>query len=88
MCLMPFEIIDPKEFMQNGVLFEDAFLAMAEKFDWESFRGKKVLVRGCGSTIIPPWVFMYITARLVGVAKSIRYGNEHDHLVVFRSKEL
>ena len=84
---MTFEIIDPKEFMQNGVLFEDSFLAMAAAYDWEQYRGKKVLVRGCGSTIIPPWVFMYITARLVGVAKSIRYGNEHDHLVVFRTKE-
>jgi hypothetical protein len=84
---MTFEILDPKAFMTDGVLFEDAFLAAAGSYDWEQFRGKKVLVRGCGSTVIPPWVFMYITARLVGVAQSIRYGNEHDHIVVARSRE-
>jgi hypothetical protein len=84
---MTFEIIDPKEFMTDGVLFEDAFLAAAGQFDWSKYQGKKVLVRGCGSTIIPPWVYMYITARLAGVAKSVRYGNEHDHIVVCRSKE-
>jgi hypothetical protein len=82
---MSFEILDPKEFMTDGVLFEDAFLSAASKYDFEQFRGKKVLIRGCGSTVIPPWVFMYLTGRLVGIAKSIRYGNEHDHIVVFRS---
>ena len=84
---MSFEIVDPKEFMTNGVLFEDAFLSAASQYDWERFRGKKVLVRGCGSTVIPPWVYMYITGRLMGIARSIRYGNEHDHIVVFRNKE-
>ncbi len=84
---MSFEIIDPKEFLTDGVLFEDAFLAAAGRIDWESYRGKKVLVRGCGSALIPPWVFMYITGKLAGVAKSVRYGNEHDHIVVCRSRE-
>jgi len=80
-----FEILDPKEFMTEGILLEDAFLDKASHYNWSQFAGKKVLVRGCSSTIIPPWVYMYITARLSGVAKSIRFGNEHSNIVVYRA---
>lgn len=62
------------------------FLRLAEQFDWEKLRGKKVLVRGC-STVVPPWAYMYITARLMGLAESIRFGNEHDNIVIVRKKE-
>ncbi len=82
---MAFTIIDPKEFTTEGILLEDAFLEKAARYDWAQFQGKKVLVRGCGSTIIPPWVYMYITGRLCGVAKSIRFGNEHSNILVHRA---
>jgi hypothetical protein len=29
---------------------------------------------------------MYLTGRLAGVAKSVRFGNEHDNIVVYRAK--
>lgn len=84
---MAFAIVDPLEFLTDGILLEDAFLEKAGQYDWSRFAGKKVLVRGCSSTIIPPWVFMYITSRLCGVAKSVRFGNEHDNIVVHRASD-
>lgn len=54
--------------------------------DWEQYRDKRVLVRGCGDMIVPPWAYMAITARLAGIARSVRYGNEHDNILVYKSK--
>jgi hypothetical protein len=81
---MPFSIVDPELFLTNGVFREDGFLKKAEQFNWNEHKDKQVLVRGCSSAIFPPWAFMYITGKLTDVAKSVRYGNEHDNIVVFR----
>ncbi|MEK7775731.1 MAG: DUF2480 family protein [Candidatus Zixiibacteriota bacterium] len=80
---MAFDIIDPTDFLSEGRFSEEKFFPLAEGYDWSKHTGKMVLVRGC-STILPPWVFMYITAQLAPYAKSIRYGNEHDNVTVFR----
>ncbi len=81
---MTYNIIDPIDFFEDGVFSEDGFLKKASEYDWAKFTGKKILVRGC-STVVPPWVYMYITSKLVSKAKTIRYGNEHDNIVVHRS---
>ena len=78
-------ILDPEEFLTGGVLREDEFLQKAKQYDWEKFRDTPVLVRGCRSTIIPPWVYMYMTGCLAGIARSVRFGNEHDNIVVYRA---
>lgn len=77
-------VVDPQEFLTDQVFREADFLSAVEKFDWEPFRGKVVLIRGCASTVIPPWVYMYITGKLAGRARAVRYGNEHDNIVVYR----
>lgn len=82
---MAFEIVDPQQFLDNGAFSEDVFLKKANENDWAQFRGKKVLVRGCQSTIIPPWVYMFITGKLAPIAQSVRFGNEHDNIVVYRT---
>lgn len=84
---MAFEILDPNELLKDGLFFEDAFIAAVENVNWDSYTGKKVLVRGCTSSIIPPWAFMLLTGKLSEKAQSIRFGNEHDHVVVFRRKK-
>jgi len=82
---MAFEILDPQAFTDDGLFAEDRFLERAESHDWARFADKNVLVRGCGGAPVPPWAFMHLTARLVGLARSVRYGNEHDNVVVYRA---
>lgn len=77
-------VVDPQEFLKDPVFRETDFLSSVEEFDWEPFREKVVLVRGCASTVIPPWVYMYITGKLAGRARTVRFGNEHDNIVVYR----
>jgi hypothetical protein len=69
--------------MEGGIISETAFFEKVDKFDWEQYRNQRVLVKGCGTTIIPPWAFMTVAARLAGVAKKVRYGNEHSSITVF-----
>lgn len=80
-----YKTIDPTEFLSESIFLEVEFLKRADQYDWSSTDGKKVLVKGCQSALIPPWAFMYITGKLVGHAHSIRFGNEHDNIVVYRT---
>ena len=84
---MAFEILDPNDLLTDNLFFEDKFIEKVEKFDWEKFQNKKVLVRGCGSALIPPWAYMVITSKLINQAQSIRFGNEHDNIVVYRNNQ-
>jgi hypothetical protein len=81
---MPFSVVEPGRFLSGPAFRQDDFLAGLEQFDWASLADQKVLVRGCGDIVTPPWAYMAITARLVGVARSVRYGNEHDNVVIYR----
>ena len=84
---MALTVLDPKDFTDNGLFTEDGFLAASEAFDYERLAGQQVLIRGCSDIPIPPWAYMHLTARLVGIAKTIRFGNEHDNIAVYRSKK-
>ena len=83
---MPYEVINPEDFLVEKRFTQEIFLGNISSFDWTQFTGKKVLIRGCSGAIIPPWAYMLITAKLVGIAQSIRYGNEHDNIVVYRTR--
>lgn len=77
------DILDLSQFIDNGIVAEAAFFEKVERFDWEQYRDKRVLVKGCGTTIIPPWAFMTVAAHLSQVAKRVHYGNEHSSIAVF-----
>ena len=83
---MAFKICDPADLIPGRIFSEEKFLQAVKDYDWEKYRDRLVLVRGCGSTVIPPWAFMLITGKLSELARTVRYGNEHDNIVVYRSK--
>ena len=85
---MPYVIVDPADFLSEGAFFENKFVENIDRHDWNSYEDKQVLVRGCTSAIIPPWAYMILTSRLSPVAKSVRFGNEHDNIVVYRRKKV
>ena len=85
--MVDYRVVEPSQFLRSPTFRQDEFLSSLSVHDWEQYRNSKVLVRGCGDVIIPPWAFMAIAARLVGIAGSVRYGNEHDHVVVYRQKQ-
>lgn len=80
-------VIAPEQFLTQEVFRQDDFLAALERHDFTRYQDAQVLIRGCTSTIIPPWALMSITAKLVPIAKTIRFGNEHDHVVIYRNSD-
>ena len=78
------ELLDMTVFMDNGLVREKDFFEKLESFDWSTLTDKRVLVKGCGTTAIPPWAFMAIMARLADRAKTVKYGNEHSSITVYR----
>ena len=83
---MAYEIVDPADFLSDGAFFQDQFIEKTVGHDWNQYAGRPVLIRGC-STTSPPWAFMLLTGKLVGLARSVRYGNEHDNIVVYRQAQ-
>jgi len=51
---MNYTIVDPTSFVTGEMFREDDFLANTGTADWEQYRDRMVLVRGCGTTIVPP----------------------------------
>ena len=80
--MLGYDIIDPKDYLENGALFGDQFYNKMEKIDWDKYRGKRILIRGCASSIIPPWVYMYFVGKLAHKARLVYYGSEEDKIVV------
>jgi len=80
--------LDIATFADGGMIREKTFFEKIQAHDWRSYADKIVLVRGCGDIPIPPWAFMVIAARLAGVAKQVRYGNEHSNIIVSRLRDL
>jgi len=83
---MSLAILNPEDLLENSIFKEDAFIETVEKFDFSQYKDKNMLIRGCSSAIVPPWAFMLLTGKLTSIAKTIRFGNEHDNIVVFRNK--
>jgi hypothetical protein len=81
---MTYEVLDPTEFISGDMFRQDEFLANIALYDWNRFEKRQVLVKGCHSTIFPPWAYMCIVGKLAGLARTVRYGNEHDNIVVAR----
>ena len=79
-----YRVVEPAQFLRAPMFRQDEFIDNLKAHDREQYRTHKVLVRGCGDVVTPPWAYMAITARLVGIAGSVRYGNEHDNVVVYR----
>lgn len=61
----------------EGIFKEKEFRRAIREEDWSRFRGKRVLIKGCGNgLILPTWAFMVVTAHLLPYAKNILYGDE------------
>jgi hypothetical protein len=67
------DVVDPSEFLSNGMFREKDFREVMKKFDWTQYQGKPVLIQGCAS-ILPIWAYLAIMAELVPYAKSVSYG--------------
>jgi hypothetical protein len=62
------------------------FLKNLSTIDVNAFADKRVVIKGCGETPIPDFVYMELTRMLRPVAKSIMYGEPCSTVPVFKKK--
>lgn len=67
----------------ENLLFERAI----NKLDLETFRDKRMVIKGCGDAEVPVSAFVDFTTRLTGVAKSVMYGEPCSTVPVFKRKD-
>ncbi len=80
-ALLEFDIQD---FLWNGILKESVFREKLETHNWSQYDGRKVIVKGCGSTPIPTWAYMIVTGYLVQHADKVMYGEACAAVPIFR----
>ena len=67
------EVFDISEHLK-GMFREDDFRPAMAAVDWISYKGKPVLVRGCGKFPVPNWAYMVIAAKLAAAGAKVLYG--------------
>ena len=70
------KIIDLDDFLDDDIIRENSFRKKIDEIDWEKFRNKKVLIKGCSKAIVPTWAYLIITAKLTKFASSILFGDK------------
>ena len=68
------EKIELDDFLTNGILKEKEFRTKVNKIDWDIYKNKKVLIKGCASVPVPIWSYLIITAKLSSRAQKIYFG--------------
>ena len=68
------ETIFLDDYLTNGILIEKDFTKKIKNIDWEKYKDKRVLIKGCASVPIPTWAYLIIASRLTLHAKQILFG--------------
>tara|TARA_Y100000590_G_C15074271_1_gene771296 strand:+ start:145 stop:393 length:249 start_codon:yes stop_codon:yes gene_type:complete len=68
------ETIFLDDFVDDGIIRESSFRLKIKSIDWEIYKDKNVLIKGCASIEVPTWAYMIITANLSTYAKKILFG--------------
>ena len=81
------ETIYLDDFLDNGIIKENLFRKKIDTYNWEIFKNKKVLIKGCSETPIPTWAYLIITAKLTTIASYIYYGESCSAVKIFKKSD-
>ena len=65
-------------------LVRDHFTRALDAEDWSRFAGKPVVIKGCGSTVVPANAYLIATQKLQGVAGKLMYGEPCSSVPLWR----
>jgi hypothetical protein len=80
------EILELKDFAQEGAFFEESFDAQFANYDWRRFDDKAVRISNCGLTDVTGWVYLSIGIELSQRARKIFFGDNHNPRKLFTRK--
>jgi len=62
------------------------FQSVIENLEVEEFKDRPVIIKGCTNKPIPPNAYLWITAKLQTVARSVMYGEACSSVPLFKRK--
>ena len=65
-------------------LIRDHFVRALEHVDWSEYEGIPVVIKGCGSRLVPPSAYMLVTQKMQSVAAKIMYGEPCSSVPLWR----
>lgn len=71
-------------FGSNSEALNEIFKNKIDEADWEKFRDKFVLLKGCSKIDVPAQIYMYATGKLLKIVKKLMYGEACSNVPVFR----
>lgn len=67
-------------------LVRDHFVRAIERVDWSEYASLPVVIKGCGSRLVPPNAYVLATQKLQGVAGKIMYGEPCSSVPLWRRR--
>lgn len=65
---------------------EKILLDHIQQIPGENFKDKRIVIKGCGDTAIPPAAYLAVTTRLLPFVKSLMYGEPCSTVPVYKKK--
>ncbi len=65
-------------------LVRDHFVRAIERVDWSEYEGIPVVIKGCGSRLVPPNAYFLVTQKLQRVAGKIMFGEPCSSVPLWR----
>ena len=65
-------------------VIRDQFVRALEREDWERYRDAIVVIKGCGSRIVPVDAYIIATQRLQGVVRKLMFGEPCSSVPLWR----
>ena len=62
----------------------DHFVRALEAEDWSAYADRIVVIKGCGSKVVPPNAYLLATQKLQGVARKLMYGEPCSSVPLWR----
>ncbi len=69
-------------------LVRDHYARALEKEDWTPFQDRIVVVKGCGSAIVPTSAYVHAMTALLGVARKLMYGEPCSSVPLWRKRNV
>ena len=80
------EKIELDDFLTGGILKEKEFRDKIKEINWDVYRGKKVLIKGCTAVPVPTWSYLIITAKLTLIAKEVYFGEPWSAVQLYKNE--
>jgi len=62
------------------------YQSIIQQLDVSTFAAKPVIVKGCGNKPVPPNAYLWITAKLLPIAKSVMYGEACSSVPIYKKR--